>query len=113
VAGLVRTHQFGIVELATAGLPYELYEVPPGHRAVVKWASIISFASTPGSSYVYGGLIGGSAFQFLIAGVATSGVLKSFQGYAVLEAGESVIANVDSVTGGSAFVGAGGVLFEL
>lgn len=109
----IRTHQFALKTVAsTAG--QVLYTVPAGQRALIKYASLVSFATAPGRIVV--GLLTPifNLGSIIDVPAGTQGKLETTGPiYAVLEAGEQLFSQVASVTGGGYWVTAGGVLFDI
>lgn len=109
----IRSTQFALRSLNTVA-GQVLYTVPAGQRALIKWASIVSFAAVPGRVVV--GLL---TPVFNVASIidvpaGVQGRLETVaECYAVLNEGEQLFSQVGSITGGGYWVSAGGVLFDL
>lgn len=109
----IRTHRFANNQIAAAGTT-TLFTVPAGHRAVVKWSSVVTQAPAGGICVLFVDAgSGNSGFLLYLAAIVQNQLYQQFEQYAVLEEGETLKFYIQSVTGGVAYVAAGGVLFEL
>jgi len=108
----IRTHVIATKTITVAGNTV-IATVPAGHRWVIKFLAFYSAATTPGLSTIF--ITAPAGVGVIYANPAPTRFVSNVVTpcYAVLDAGDTLSVFVNSVTGGTANVHAGGVDFTL